>query len=143
MTPPKLSSFFSSYNFVLHSQIKKLVLLGVFKHFLCFWEISWYSRQIAVNTWQKLIVFRFPTTLYFIAKSEKWVLPWVFKCFCMFEKLAVTAVKTAVNSWPNFCKTYNFVFYSQVRETTSPWDFPLYLLLSERTMVLLLPSPKS
>ena len=54
--------------------------------------------KTAVDTTKTLIIFLFPSTLNFIFKTEKRVLPRVFKHFCMFEKLTDTAIKTAVNS---------------------------------------------
>ncbi len=53
--------------FIVKSE--KRVPPRVFKHFLCIWEITWYSCQLQTDH------FLFPTILYFLAKSEKRVLP--------------------------------------------------------------------
>ncbi len=65
-----------------------------------------------------------------------------FLSFLFVWEISCYSCQSSCQQPTSFFETYNFAFYSQVRETTSSWDFPLYLLLSKRTMVLLLPSPK-
>ncbi len=67
--------------------------------FVCF-------RKLLIQLSKKLLhltnsdFILFPTTLYFIAKSEKRVIPQVLMLFCMFEKSADTAIKTGVDTLP-------------------------------------------
>ncbi len=105
-----------------YSQPKNKSFLEFLRHYCMFQKLANTAIKTTVDTSQTPIIFLFPTTLYFIPKSKKWVLPQVFKLLYVSEISWYSCQNSCqhLTNFDHFSISYNFVLHSHVKKHVLP-----------------------